>query len=48
MVNSSYELNGLIPNIEMLFYKIFCSPISTLEERKDKDREDPLVGNIFS
>lgn len=48
MINSAYELNYLIPNIELLFYKIFCSPISTLEERQGNDKEDLLVGNIFA
>lgn len=48
MVNSSYELNYLIPNIELIFYKLFCSPISTKEERKGRDIEDPLFGNIFA
>jgi hypothetical protein len=48
MVNSSYELNNLIPNVEMLFYRIFCSPITTKEERLAKDKNDILVGNIFA
>ncbi len=48
MVNSSYELNNLIPNIELLFYKIFCSPITTKEQRKDKESENILFGNIFA
>jgi hypothetical protein len=33
MVTQAYELNSLIPNIEMLFYKMFCSPITTKEQR---------------
>lgn len=33
LVTSSYELNGLIPNAEHLFYRLFCSPVSTKEER---------------
>ena len=49
LVNSAYELNSLIPNVEMLFYKIFTSPLTTKEERAGgKDREDPLFGNIFA
>lgn len=48
MINSAYELNNLIPNIEMVFYKIFCSPITTKEERKGADKDDPLRGNIFA
>lgn len=49
MVNSAYELNGLIPNMEKLFYRIFCSPISTKEIRANgNDKENLLVGNIFA
>lgn len=49
LVNSSYELNALIPNAEKLFYRIFCSPITTKEERANgKDRENILLGNIFA
>ena len=48
MVNSTYEVNSLIPNIELLFYKIFCSPLTTKEERKGKDREQVLLGNLFA
>jgi len=29
MVHQAYELNQHIPNIELVLYKIFCSPIST-------------------
>ena len=32
----------------MVFYKIFCSPITTKEERKLKDRDNILAGNIFA
>jgi hypothetical protein len=35
MVHQSYELNHIIPNIEMLMYKMFCSPISTKEQRSE-------------
>jgi hypothetical protein len=49
LVNSAYELNGLIPNAEMLFYRMFCSPITTKEERANgRDREKILLGNIFA
>jgi hypothetical protein len=48
LVNSSYELNSLIPNSEMLFYRMFTSPISTKEDRAGKDRENVLYGNIFA
>ena len=33
MINQAYELNEYIPNIELLLYKIFFSPISTKQER---------------
>jgi uncharacterized protein YeeX (DUF496 family) len=45
MINSAYELNDQIPNIEMLFYRMFFSPLTTKEQRKDA--EDLLEGNIF-
>jgi hypothetical protein len=48
LINSAYELNALIPNAELLFYKMFCSPLTTKEERTGKDREDVLTGNIFA
>jgi len=48
MISSAYELNDLIPNIELLFFKIFCSPITTAEQRKQEDGEDLLAGNIFA
>jgi hypothetical protein len=48
MVNSAYELNSLIPNVEMLFYRMFCSPLTTKEDRLGKDKENVLYGNIFA
>lgn len=48
MISSAYELNELIPNIELLFFKMFCSPITTAETRKEEDKEDLLAGNIFA
>lgn len=48
LVNSAYELNALIPNVEMLFYRMFCSPLTTKEDRNGKDRENVLYGNIFA
>lgn len=48
MINQSYELNHIIPNIELMIFKIFCSPISTKEERKGSKSTDILVGNIFA
>ena len=35
MINSAYQLNEHIPNVELLFYRIFCSPITTKEQRKE-------------
>ena len=46
MIQQSYELNQDIPNIELLLYKMFCSPISTKKERKGSN--DLLSGNIFA
>ena len=49
MMNHSYELNQDIPNIELLMFRIFCSPLSTKHARKDgKDSKNLLLGNIFS
>ena len=45
IINSAYELNEQIPNIELLFYKMFFSPVTTKEQRKNA--EDLLEGNIF-
>ena len=47
MVHQSYELNHIIPNIEMLMYKMFCSPISTKEQRSE-DNTNLLKGNLFA
>ena len=47
LVNSAYELNDIIPNIELLFFKMFVSPIATKAERKAGDSDDLLVGNLF-
>jgi hypothetical protein len=46
MIHQSYQLNKDIPNIELLIYKMFCSPITTKEVRKGE--KDLLVGNIFA
>ena len=49
MVNSAYEINTLIPNIELVFYNMFCSPITTKEMRQGRDGSDNiLLGNIFA
>lgn len=49
MINQSYKLNEHIPNIELLLFKIFCSPMTTKELRKESDdKVKPLVGNIFA
>ena len=46
MLNQSYQLNSFIPNVELMFYKIFFSPISTEEQRKVN--QDLLAGNLFA
>lgn len=46
MLNQSYELNSMIPNVEYMFYKIFFSPLTTEDQRKDN--EDLLAGNLFA
>lgn len=47
IINSAYELNKAIPNIEKMFYKIFFSPITTKEQRKQTDSEFLLDGTLF-
>jgi len=47
MINSAYELNDIIPNIEMVFFRMFASPITTKAERKMNEAEDVLAGNLF-
>ena len=47
MINSVYELNDIIPNIELIFFKMFTSPITTKAIRKLRDSEDILAGNLF-
>ena len=48
MINSAYQLNEHIPNVELLFYRIFCSPVTTKEMRKEQEGSDILAGNIFA
>lgn len=50
MISQAYELNEHIPNIELLLYKMFFSPITTRPMRSEKgaDRENLLLGNIFA
>ena len=49
MIYQSYELNQQIPNIELVMYKIFCSPIITAEQRATgDDKTNLLLGNIFA
>lgn len=48
MVTSAYEINDIVPNIEMIFYKIFCSPVTTKSVRKAEDKDDLLAGNLFA
>lgn len=46
MLNQSYELNSMIPNVEYMFYKMFFSPVTTEAERKGSD--NLLAGNLFA
>ena len=49
MINQSYKLNEYIPNIELLICKMFCSPITTKEQRKEmNDKINLFAGNIFA
>jgi len=57
MINQSYELNGFIANSQDMVYRIFTSPLSTIEQRKvnengvlvSKDKGARLLlGNIFA
>lgn len=47
MVHSAYEINDLVPNAELMLFKIFCSPLCTKEQRKSGDKDDILAGNLF-
>lgn len=47
LVHSAYELNDLIPNVELLLFKMFTSPMATKAARKAGDADDLLVGNLF-
>lgn len=47
MINSAYELNHIIPNIELIVFKMFVSPVTTRSERKGADEDDILKGNLF-
>ena len=52
MINQAYALNEYIPNIELLLFKMFVSPIRTRDVRKEaeaKNKENSiLIGNIFA
>ena len=47
LVSSAYELSPWIPNTHLMFYNIFCSPITNKEERAGKEKENLLAGNLF-
>jgi hypothetical protein len=47
MTLQAYELNDVIPNIELILFKMFVSPISTKSLRKLADKENILAGNMF-
>lgn len=46
MIQQAYTLNEYIPNIELLLFKMFTSPIRTQELRKNDS--NLLAGNIFA
>ena len=58
IIQQKYELNQYVPNIQMLIFKMFCSPISTKTQRKSTSSdgkvvsldvgENILLGNIFA
>jgi hypothetical protein len=47
MTLQAYELNDVIPNIELMLFRMFVSPITTKAKRQKKDRDNLLAGNIF-
>ena len=47
IVNSGQETIQEISNLDMTFYKMFMSPITTLEQRKRDQQKDLLAGNLF-
>lgn len=47
MVTQSFELNELIPNIELLISKIFCSPYTKIN-KDAADSKDLLANNLFA
>lgn len=46
LINQSYQLNQHIPNVEMIVYKMFFSPLTTESERQGNS--DLLAGNLFA
>ena len=46
LISQAYQLNDIIPNVELIFYKIFCSPITSKDTRKGS--EELLEGNLFA
>ena len=46
LISQAYQLNDIIPNVELIFYKIFCSPITSKDTRKGSD--ELLEGNLFA
>ena len=48
MIHSAYECNDLLPNMEMLLFKMFTSPSTTKTLRKDEDNNHLLIGNLFA
>lgn len=47
LVAQAYELNADIPNAELLFYRIFQTPITLHGSVKEGEHRDILDGRIF-
>lgn len=49
LVSHAFEINEAIPNAEMLFYKMFQTPITTREEESENSqvKHDILDGRVF-
>ena len=48
MVHQAYKLNNFIPNIELVLYNLFMSPLHTAKQRKEDKGNNILNGNLFA
>jgi len=48
MVNSGFDTNDKISNLELTFYNMFMSPISNYQSRVSGQKDDLLAGNLFN